>query len=59
MLLFPQRVSKRSSWFELVRDEQGAGVRVIFDIRDSLSEARVLFEPDVSFRWWTLSGVRR
>lgn len=43
---------------ELVRDEQGAGVRVIFDIRDSLSEARVLFEPDVSFRWWILSDVR-
>lgn len=42
---------------ELVRDSSGAGVRVVFDICESISEARVIFEPEVSCRWWTLRNV--
>ncbi|WP_081337524.1 MULTISPECIES: hypothetical protein [Pseudomonas putida group] len=39
---------------EVVRDGSVAGVRVVFDVCDSVSEARVIFEPDLSCRWWTL-----
>ena len=39
---------------EIVRESSGAGVRVVFDICDSISEAKVIFEPDLSCRWWTL-----
>lgn len=39
---------------ELLRDGSEAGVRVVFDICDPISEARILFEPDLSCRWWTL-----
>ncbi|WP_323115089.1 hypothetical protein [Pseudomonas guariconensis] len=39
---------------EVVRDGSVAGVRVVFDVCDSISEARVIFEPDLSCRWWTL-----
>ncbi|MBD9591113.1 hypothetical protein IB254_28915 [Pseudomonas sp. PDM03] len=39
---------------EIVRESSEAGVRVVFDICDSISEARVMFEPDLSCRWWTL-----
>lgn len=42
---------------ELVRDGSGAGVHVVFEICDSVSEARVIFEPEVSCRWWTLRSV--
>ncbi|KQM50966.1 hypothetical protein FEM54_22720 [Pseudomonas edaphica] len=42
---------------ELVRDESGAGIHVVFDMSESLSEARVIFEPEVSCRWWTLHKV--
>lgn len=42
---------------ELVRDGSGAGVHVVFDVCESISEARVIFEPDVSCRWWTLRNV--
>ncbi|WP_248919413.1 hypothetical protein [Pseudomonas entomophila] len=42
---------------ELVRDSSGAGVRVVFDICESTSEARVIFEPEVSCRWWVLRNV--
>ncbi|MDR0208991.1 MAG: hypothetical protein LBJ33_07485 [Pseudomonas putida] len=39
---------------EVVRDGSVAGVHVVFDVCDSISEARVIFEPDLSCRWWTL-----
>lgn len=39
---------------EMVRDNSEAGVRVVFEICGSISEARVIFEPDLSCRWWTL-----
>lgn len=42
---------------ELVRDSSGAGIRVVFDICESISEARVIFEPEVSCRWWTLRNM--
>ena len=42
---------------ELVRDSSGAGVHVVFNIGESISEARVIFEPEVSCRWWTLRNV--
>lgn len=42
---------------ELVREGSEAGVRIVFDICESISEARVIFEPDVSCRWWTLRKV--
>ncbi|MFJ3450247.1 hypothetical protein ACIPM0_18810 [Pseudomonas sichuanensis] len=42
---------------ELVRDDAGAGLRVIFDARDSTSEAKVIFEPEVSCRWWIVRNV--
>ena len=42
---------------ELVRDNSGAGVRVVFDICESVSEARVTFEPEVSCQWWTLRNM--
>ncbi|WP_415846982.1 hypothetical protein [Stenotrophomonas indicatrix] len=42
---------------ELVRDGSGAGVHVVFDIFESISEARVMFEPDVCCRWWTLRNA--
>ncbi|WNW12254.1 hypothetical protein RRX38_14240 [Pseudomonas sp. DTU_2021_1001937_2_SI_NGA_ILE_001] len=42
---------------ELVRDNAGAGLYVAFEIRDSISEARVIFEPEVSCRWWTLRNI--
>ncbi|MGY4523808.1 hypothetical protein [Pseudomonas sp. TE21394] len=39
---------------EFVRGGSEAGIRVVFDIGDSISEAMVTFEPDLSCRWWTL-----
>ncbi|HEF4760088.1 TPA: hypothetical protein SAN82_002519 [Pseudomonas putida] len=39
---------------DVVRESSGAGVRVVFDICDSISEARIIFEPDLNCRWWTL-----
>lgn len=42
---------------ELVRDDAGAGVHVVFDICNSTSEAWVMLEPDVSCRWWTLRNT--
>lgn len=42
---------------ELVRDNAGAGLHVVFEICDSISEARVTFEPEVSCRWWTLRNI--
>ncbi|MBM1203863.1 MULTISPECIES: hypothetical protein [Pseudomonas] len=42
---------------ELVRDSSGAGVHVVFDFFESISEARVIFEPEISCRWWTLRNV--
>jgi hypothetical protein len=42
---------------ELVRDSSGAGVHVVFEFCNLLSEARVIFVPEVSFRWWILRKV--
>ncbi|WMD19456.1 hypothetical protein RAS12_22970 [Achromobacter seleniivolatilans] len=42
---------------EVVRDRSGAGIRVVFNMRDSISEARVIFEPDLNCRWWTLCNA--
>lgn len=42
---------------ESVRDSSGAGVHVVFKICESISEARVIFEPEVSCRWWTWRNV--
>lgn len=41
---------------EVFREASEAGLRVVFDIRGSISEAKVTFEPDVFCRWWTLSN---
>ena len=42
---------------ELFRDDAGAGVHVVFDICNSISEAWVMLDPDVSCRWWTLRNA--
>lgn len=42
---------------KLVRDNSGAGIHVVFEICEALSEARVMLEPEVSFRWWTLRNT--
>ncbi|MBA1243845.1 hypothetical protein [Pseudomonas japonica] len=42
---------------ELVRDDSGAGIHVVFEIGGVISEARVIFEPEVSCRWWTLRNI--
>lgn len=39
---------------EFVRGGSEAGVRVVFDICGSTSEAMVILEPDLKCRWWTL-----
>ncbi|WP_097084423.1 MULTISPECIES: hypothetical protein [unclassified Pseudomonas] len=42
---------------ELLQEGSEAGVRVVFDLPNSTSEARVIFEPEVSCRWWTLRNM--
>jgi hypothetical protein len=42
---------------ELVRDNSGAGIRVVFDMCETTSEARVTLEPEVSCQWWTVRDV--
>ena len=42
---------------DLVRDGSGAGISVVFEICGTISEARVMFEPDVSCRWWILRNA--
>ncbi|HEY1026491.1 MAG TPA: hypothetical protein VGE28_02580 [Pseudomonas sp.] len=49
--------SESVKFIELFRNDEGAGVHVFFDIYDSISEAWVMLEPDVSCRWWTLRNV--
>lgn len=49
--------SENVSSIELVREGSEAGVRVVFDICESISEARVIFEPEVRCRWWTLRNA--
>lgn len=46
--------SEKVRSIELVRDRLGAGVRVVFDICEVTSEARVILEPEPSFTWWIL-----
>ncbi|MFB4392838.1 MULTISPECIES: hypothetical protein [unclassified Pseudomonas] len=46
--------SEKVSAIEMIRDDSGAGIRVVFDVCESISEARVNIEPDISCRWWTL-----
>ncbi|MDU8432785.1 hypothetical protein RYA99_26840 [Pseudomonas syringae pv. actinidifoliorum] len=42
---------------EFMRDSTGAGIRVFFDFNESISEAQVLIEPELSFRWWVLKNA--
>ncbi|NWA29217.1 hypothetical protein HX866_30465 [Pseudomonas gingeri] len=49
--------SENVKFIELVRDSAGAGVRVIFDICETKSEARITFEPEISCRWWILRNT--
>lgn len=42
---------------ELVRDGSGAGIHIVFDISDSISEARVTLEPEIGCKWWTLRNM--
>ncbi|MFJ7884005.1 hypothetical protein ACIQYF_10930 [Pseudomonas sp. NPDC096917] len=42
---------------KIVSDNLGAGLHVVFDISGTISEARVMLEPDIGFRWWTLSDA--
>lgn len=49
--------SESVKFIEIVRDGEGAGVHVVFDICNSTSEAWVMLEPDVSCRWWTLRNA--
>lgn len=49
--------SEKVKSIEFARDNSGAGVRVVFDILESRSEAWVMFEPEVSCRWWTLRST--
>ncbi|MBJ9978337.1 hypothetical protein IAE35_23205 [Pseudomonas sp. S75] len=42
---------------KLMRSGPEAGVHVMFENYHSISEARVIFEPEVSFRWWTLRNT--
>ncbi|MCT2414741.1 hypothetical protein MNU23_23990 [Pseudomonas aeruginosa] len=46
--------SENVKFIEVVRDGSEAGIRVVFDVFNSISEAKVVFEPDLSCRWWTL-----
>ncbi|HDS1581221.1 TPA: hypothetical protein QEL15_003327 [Stenotrophomonas maltophilia] len=42
---------------EIVEDGSEAGVRVVFDICGSTSEAMITFEPELKCRWFTLSAM--
>ncbi|EGH25387.1 hypothetical protein ALP86_102391 [Pseudomonas amygdali pv. mori] len=42
---------------EFMRNSSGAGIRVIFDICETISEAQILIEPELSCRWWTLRNA--
>ncbi|MEX0179677.1 MULTISPECIES: hypothetical protein [Stenotrophomonas] len=42
---------------ELIRGAAEAGVRVVFEFSDSISEAMVVFEPEIGCRWWTLRDM--
>ena len=46
--------SENVSSIEIVNDAQGEGIHIIFDICDSISEARVTLYPEITCRWWTL-----
>ena len=39
---------------EIHRDQLSSGVRVFFKVRDGVSAAVVLIEPDLHCHWWTL-----
>ncbi|WP_080052677.1 hypothetical protein [Pseudomonas syringae] len=42
---------------DFIRNTSGAGIRVIFDLCKSTSEAHVLIEPEPSCHWWTLRNT--
>lgn len=42
---------------KIVKDKFGEGLNVVFNINATLSEARVILEPDISFRWWILHNA--
>ncbi|EPN29984.1 hypothetical protein A244_39453 [Pseudomonas syringae pv. actinidiae ICMP 18807] len=49
--------SENVDTIEFIRDSSGAGIRVFFDICESISEARIIFEPELSCQWWTLRNA--
>jgi hypothetical protein len=48
--------SEKVRLVELRRDESGSGIHVVFDIRDVVSEAEIMLEPDLRCNWWTLQN---
>lgn len=56
--LSSREISKISSEsvqsIEMVGDDLGEGLHVVFNIGGTISEARVILEPDISFQWWVL-----
>jgi hypothetical protein len=46
--------SEKVSSIELIRDNSGAGVRVVFNMREMASEAIVILVPDLRCHWWAL-----
>lgn len=47
--------SENVKFIEFLRGSSGVGLHVVFESRDTISEARVIFDPEVSVKWWTLS----
>lgn len=46
--------SEKVESIKLFRQDVIAGVHVVFDMVGLRSEAKVLLEPEISCRWWTL-----
>ncbi|MDD2034206.1 hypothetical protein T3A99_01340 [Pseudomonas sp. N-137] len=42
---------------KLVRDGSEAGMHVLFDVGDTVSEAKIILEPEISCRWWILQNT--
>lgn len=51
--------SERVQNIELRSDRTGSGVHITFDIQGVASEALVLFEPELSCKWWTIATGNR
>jgi hypothetical protein len=46
--------SERTSLIEIYRGNNGAGIRVVFEIEGVQSEALLILEPNIKCHWWTI-----